>query len=142
MGKPYKFKTTSERSRLMSKIHSTNTKAEIILRKELWREGYRYRINYSKLPGKPDIVLTTLKIAIFIDGEFWHGYEWRKKRKKIKANRAYWIPKIERNILRAKTVNKILKKEGWVVIRFWEHQVKKDAEQCVNKIISYINNKP
>lgn len=139
MGKPFKFKTTSERSRLMSKIRSTNTKAEIVLRKKLWNAGIRYRINYNKLPGKPDIVITKKKIAIFVDGEFWHGYKWKEKKPRIKANREYWIPKIERNISRAKKVNKILKKQGWIAIRFWEQDVKQQIEQCVHKIISMTN---
>ena len=139
MGKEYKFKTTSERSSLMSKIRATDTKAEIMLRKMLWNAGIRYRMNYNKLHGKPDIAITTKKIAIFIDGEFWHGYNWKQKKIRIKANRNYWIPKIERNILRAKEVNKILRKQDWKVMRFWEHQVKKDSLSVVNKIIAALN---
>lgn len=68
----------------MSKIRSKDTKPEILLRKKLWSLGYRYRLNYKKLPGKPDIVLVKYKLAIFIDGEFWHGYKWNEKRRKNK----------------------------------------------------------
>ena len=82
----------------MKSIKSENTKAETLLRKALWHKGYRYYKNYKKLPGKPDIVFIRLKLVIFVDGEFWHGYEWEKNREKIKSNQEYWIPKIERNM--------------------------------------------
>ena len=135
----YKFKTTKERSRLMSKIRSIETSPEIILRKALWSEGIRYRKNYKKISGNPDIAIVNKKIAIFVDGEFWHGYKWKDKRKKIKANRAYWIPKIERNILRDRKNTKKLRKEGWVVIRFWEQRLKKDLIKCLEKIKKELN---
>jgi len=135
----YKFITTKERSRLMSKIRSNETSPEIILRKALWGEGIRYRKNYKKIAGNPDIAIVNKKIAIFVDGEFWHGYKWKDKRKKIKANRAYWIPKIEKNILRDKINTKKLRKEGWVVIRFWEQQLKKDLTKCLKKIKKELN---
>ena len=77
----YDFDTTTERSQLMKKIHSTDTKAEIALRKALWANGIRYRKNYAKLPGKPDIAIVKNKIAIFVDGEFWHGYNWEEKKR-------------------------------------------------------------
>ncbi|MBU0634370.1 MAG: very short patch repair endonuclease, partial [Candidatus Omnitrophica bacterium] len=80
------------------------------------------------------IVLLDKRIAIFVDGEFWHGYRWAEKKKRIKANRKYWIPKIERNIKRDKKNSGLLKKEGWETIRFWEKQVKKDLVKCVKKI--------
>ena len=86
------------------------------------------------MPEKPDIILTKYKIAIFIDGEFWHGYRWEEKKKKLKANRGYWIPKIEKNILRDRQNNRKLKKAGWKVVRFWEHQINKDTEKCLQKI--------
>ena len=77
-------KTTSTRSRMMSNIHSTGGKAEVEVRKQLYRQGIRYRKNYKKLPGRPDIAITKYKIAVFIDGEFWHGYNWKVKRTRIK----------------------------------------------------------
>jgi DNA mismatch endonuclease (patch repair protein) len=117
----------------MSKIRSTNTTPEILLRKFLWAKGFRYR-KKSSLPGKPDIILNNKKIVIFIDGEFWHGYQWNKKRQRIKANREYWIKKIEGNIRRDKSNKKQLIKMGYTVIRFWEHQIKKDIAGCVLKI--------
>ena len=134
------FLTTPERSVLMSKISGVNTKPEQILRKELWKAGFRYRINYTKLPGKPDIVINKKKIIIFVDGEFWHGYNWKNKKNKIKANREFWLPKIERNIQRDKENNRLLTKIGFTVIRFWEHQIKNDLEECIKQIVSIANN--
>ena len=130
----YKFVTTKKRSELMSKIRSNNTSPEVVLRKKLWGAGVRFNRKPSKLPGKPDIVISKHNVIVFIDGEFWHGYDWKKKKKKIKANRGYWIPKIERNVLRDKKANKELRKNGWKVVRFWEHQIKKDTAKCLKKI--------
>jgi DNA mismatch endonuclease (patch repair protein) len=133
------FITTIERSNHMRKIRSFNTKPELKLRKLLWSNGFRYRVNYKKLPGTPDIVFTKYKIAIFIDGEFWHGYNWAVKKEKIKANRGFWIPKIEKNIQRD-IENKIkLEKLGFKVIRFWEAQIKKNLDICYQNIIDQIN---
>lgn len=130
----YKFVTSKKRSELMSKIRSNNTKPELILRSGLWGKGIRFSRKCSKLPGKPDIVLDKYKTAVFIDGEFWHGYRWQQKKKKIKSNRRYWIPKIERNIARDKKYNKELKKAGWRVVRFWQKQIIKDLPKCLKKI--------
>jgi len=102
MKSKHDFVTTRNRSDLMRKIKGVITEAKIIIRKELWKLGYRYRINVKSLPGKPDIVLNKYKLIIFIDGEFWHGYNWLEKKQKIKTNRKYWIKKIERNIERDK----------------------------------------
>jgi DNA mismatch endonuclease (patch repair protein) len=118
----------------MSKIRSSNTKPEKVLQRELWGEGLRFSRRVSKLPGKPDIVLNKHKAIIFIDGEFWHGYHWNQKKKKLKANRSYWIPKIERNILRDKRNNIKLRRLGWKVIRFWEHEINKDLPRCIKRI--------
>ena len=74
------------------------------------------------------------KINVFVDGEFWHGYQWERKRRRLKANRSYWIPKIERNVLRDRKYNRMLKREGWKVLRFWQHKIKEDLSRCVQKI--------
>lgn len=121
----------------MSKIKSQNTKPELKLKKTLWNLGFRYRKNVKKLPGTPDIVFPKDKIVIFVDGEFWHGYNWEEKKTKIKTNRDFWIPKIERNIQRDKRNNQLLSESGWYVLRFWEHEIKKDFEDCINQIINY-----
>ena len=123
----------------MARIKSEDTKPEIKLRKFLWSLGIRYRKNVKKLSGTPDIVISKYKLAIFVDGEFWHGYNWDEKKEKIKSNRDFWIPKIERNIQRDKAVNEYYSKSGWKVMRFWEHEVNKEFGVCVNRIISYID---
>ncbi|NLF42606.1 MAG: very short patch repair endonuclease [Bacteroidales bacterium] len=132
------FYTTKQRSELMGKIKSRNTKPEIKLKKALWNLGFRYRKNYKDLPGCPDIVFIKHKLAIFVDGEFWHGYNWPEKNAKIKTNRDFWIPKIERNIQRDEQINQLLMDMGWNVIRFWEHEIKKDFNNCIEKIASYL----
>jgi DNA mismatch endonuclease, patch repair protein len=132
------FYTTKERSVLMGKIKSKNTKPEQKLRKILWALGLRYRLNVKSLPGKPDIVLRKYKLVIFIDGEFWHGYNWQEKKDKIKSNRAFWIPKIERNIQRDMEVNQQLIQMGFTVIRFWDHQINKDFNWCLQIILDSI----
>ena len=122
----------------MSKIKGVNTSPEILLRKQLWKLGIRYRLNVSKLPGKPDIVISKHKLVIFIDGEFWHGYNWEEKKPKIKANREYWIKKIEGNMSRDIVNNQSLEASGFIVLRFWERQIKKDLNSCVSEIIKHI----
>ena len=134
------FYTSKQRSDLMSKIKSQNTKPELKLRKALWGLGFRYRKNVKKMPGSPDIVFTRGKLVIFVDGEFWHGYRWDEKKVKIKTNRNFWIPKIERNMQRDEINNQLLSSEGWCVMRIWEHEVKKELDICINRIISYLEN--
>ena len=135
--------TKEYRSKMMSKIRSTGGKAETLLAKSLWHEGIRYYKNYKKLPGKPDIAITKYKIAVFVDGEFWHGYNWEdQKEKRIHTNRDYWIPKIEKNMKRDKKVNQELENMGWTVIRFWEkHDVWKNLDGCVKRIQNEITKK-
>jgi DNA mismatch endonuclease (patch repair protein) len=133
------FYTTKERSKLMSKIRSRETKPEIRLRKALWHLGIRYRKNVKKLPGTPDIVISKYKLIIFIDGEFWHGYNWKEKKKKIKSNRDFWIPKIERNMQRDRNNNDTLKQEGWTVLRFWDWQINKEFRSCLDQILTKVS---
>jgi DNA mismatch endonuclease (patch repair protein) len=132
------FYTTKARSSLMAKIKSKDTKPEVALRHALWHSGLRYRKQSKKLPGNPDIVNKKLKIAIFIDGEFWHGYNWEDKKNKIKTNRDFWIPKIERNMQRDHENSKKLADLGYTVFRFWEHEIKKNLEGCVLMIMNYV----
>lgn len=115
-------------------MHLKHGKAETILAKSLWHKGFRYRLNYKKLPGSPDIAITKYQIAIFVDGEFWHGYDWEHKREKLKANRLYWIEKIEENMARDIRVDRALYSQGWTVLRFWERDVKKDLENCIQAV--------
>ncbi len=120
----------------MKNIHGKDTKIEVILRKALWSKGYRYRKNYKKLPGSPDIALTKYKIAIFCDGEFFHGKDWDtlKKRLEKSNNSEFWINKISRNIERDDEINKKLDFEGWTVIRFWGEDIKKHTDECVKVV--------
>ena len=117
--------TKEQRHKNMKNIHGKDTKIEVILRKALWNKGYRYRKNYKILPGSPDIVLTKYKIAIFCDGEFFHGKDWDtlKQRLEKSNNSEYWISKISRNKERDDEINKKLNFEGWTVIRFWGEDI-------------------
>lgn len=133
----YKFKTDSRTSRRMARVHATEGKDEVIIRRILWKNGIHYRKNYKDLPGKPDIAITKYKVAVFIDGEFWHGYDWENYQKHIKSNRDYWIPKIERNMKRDKEVNAQLEAMGWTVLRFWSKQVLKNPEYYAELIMLY-----
>ncbi|QLE01402.1 very short patch repair endonuclease [Galbibacter sp. BG1] len=132
------FYTTKRRSKIMSRIKGKNSKPEMIFRRALWAKGIRYRINNKNLPGKPDISIKKYKLAIFIDGEFWHGYNWDVKKNTIKSNRGFWIPKIERNIQRDKEVNKQLEEMGYTVLRFWEKEVKTNLKKCINDVLVYL----
>ncbi len=126
--------TKEQRTKNMKAIKGKDTKIEILLRKALWEKGYRYRKNYNKLIGKPDIVVPKYKLVIFCDSEFWHGKDWEERSKSIKTNREYWIKKIERNIERDKEVSEKLKSDGWKVIRFWGKDILKKLEFCIQEI--------
>lgn len=126
-----------QRHRAMSNIRSQNTSIEVKLRKALWHKGYRYRKNYASLPGKPDIVLTKYRIAIFCDSEFFHGKDWYtvlQPRLRKGNNAEFWEKKIVRNMERDEENNKKLLYLGWTVIRFWGDEITKDVEKCVKVI--------
>ncbi len=129
------FYTTPERSKIMGKIRGKNTKPELAFRKALYASGYRYRIDHKKLPGRPDIALCKYKIAIFIDGEYWHGHNWEERKPKVITNRAFWIAKIERNMQRDQEVNIALVNLGYAVFRFWESEVHKELDRCLKEVI-------
>ena len=134
--------TQEQRRRNMQHIRSEDTSIEILLRKKLWEKGYRYRKNLNNLPGKPDIVLTKYKIAVFCDGEFFHGKNWEILQPKLEKsnNSKYWIKKISRNMERDDEVNKKLLFLGWPVIRFWGKDIIKDVDGCVSVIEEVIFN--
>ncbi|MCJ7465484.1 MAG: very short patch repair endonuclease [Maribacter sp.] len=132
------FYTTPERSKIMGKIRGKNTKPELAFRKALYAAGYRYRIDYKKLPGKPDIAMHKYKTAIFIDGEYWHGHNWEERKPNVKTNRVFWIAKIERNMQRDQEVNTALNKLGYTVFRFWEKEIHKELDCCLQKVISHL----
>ena len=128
--------TKEQRHKNMKNIRGKDTKIEVILRKALWNKGYRYRKNYKKLPGSPDIVLTKYKIAIFCDGEFFHGKDWEilKPRLEKSNNSEFWISKISGNRERDSEINKKLLFMGWTVIRFWGNDIKKNPDECIRVI--------
>ncbi len=128
--------TKEQRRKAMQNVKSTDTSIELQLRKTLWRKGYRYRKNDARLPGKPDIVLTKQKIAIFCDSEFWHGKDWEvlKPRLERGSNSEFWVGKITRNKDRDDEVNKKLFFLGWTVIRFWGKEIMKNTDECVRVI--------
>lgn len=128
--------TKEQRSKTMSHIHKKDTSIELKLRKALWHKGYRYRKNYSKLPGSPDIALTKYKIAIFCDSEFFHGKDWEVLKPKLEKgnNSEYWVKKISRNIERDKEKDQALLFLGWTIIHFWGKEITKNVDECVRVI--------
>lgn len=122
----------------MSRIRGKNTGLELALRKALAERGVTYRLYSSKVFGHPDICIQKLRIAIFCDSEFWHGYRFQENQSKIRSNRSYWIPKIERNIARDEEVNAKLKQEGYLVLRYWGKQIEKDLDKVVDEILFHI----
>ncbi len=132
------FYTSKERSMHMSKIRGKSTKPELFFRKVLFQAGVRYRVNVKSLPGKPDIANKSKRFVVFIDGEFWHGFKWEEKKPKIKANRGFWIPKIERNMQRDRENDRQLMKMGYKVFRFWEYEIKKETGECLKQVLEYL----
>lgn len=127
-------KTREQISYNMRNVKNKDSKIELMLRRELWKRNIRYRKNVNGIYGKPDIAFKVKKVAVFVDSEFWHGFNWSEKQKGIKSNREFWIAKIERNMERDLEVNKHLQSEGWLVLRFWGNEIKKDVISCADRI--------
>ena len=127
-------KTKEQISYNMQQVKNKDSKIEVLLRKELWARGLRYRKNVNRIYGKPDIVFIGKKVAVFCDSEFWHGYNWEERKKDFKSHQEFWIPKIERNMERDAEVTAKLESEGWTVIRFWGNEIKKNTAQCADII--------
>ena len=127
-------KTKEQISYNMQQVKNKDSKIEVLLRKELWSRGIRYRKNVNRIYGKPDIVFIGKKVAVFCDSEFWHGYNWEERKKDFKSHQEFWIPKIERNMERDAEVTTKLESEGWTVIRFWGNEIKKNTAQCADII--------
>ncbi|SPH08370.1 Very short patch repair protein [Lactiplantibacillus plantarum] len=134
MKHPKSYDTNSATRKRMSNVHLKRGKTENKLALALWHQGIRYRRNYKELPGSPDIAITKYKIAIFIDGEFWHGQDWDNRKKRLKRNRDYWIKKIEENMARDKRDDALLQEVGWLPLHFWEKTVLKNLDYCVELI--------
>lgn len=128
--------TKKKRSEIMANIRAKDTEPEKaffkLLSSEFYPKDFRYRKHYGKLPGKPDVVFVAQKLAIFIDGEFWHGYRFNKQKSRLPKR--YWINKIERNIQRDREINRKLRKTGWAVLRFWGHNIKKNPGKIIGRI--------
>ncbi|MCK5123523.1 MAG: very short patch repair endonuclease [Candidatus Pacebacteria bacterium] len=129
--------TPEKRSEIMSKIRSKNTKAEILVFKELQRRKIYFQKHYKRAVGSPDIALPRKKKVVFIDGDFWHGYQFSKQKKRLPKK--YWQEKIENNIKRDRRTRAKLKREGWQVLRVWEHEVLKNFDKTAEKISSFLD---
>ena len=133
--------TKEQRKKNMQAVKATGSKIEIALANMLFARGLRYRKNDKTVFGKPDLTFKKYKIAVFIDGGFWHGKDWETKKNDHKTNQEFWYKKIERNIERDKEVNEELSKQGWEVLRFWGDEIEKNLENCVLKIEETINSR-
>ena len=131
--------TDEQRSYTMSRIRGKGTSIERMLSHALWHRGLRFRKNSRYVYGHPDISVKKYRIAIFCDGDFWHGYDWENRQADIKSNRDYWIPKIERNIAKDTEVNHALEAMGWTVIRIWEHEIRRDPDGVADMIMRLID---
>jgi len=121
----------------MSKIRSKNTKAELIVFRELRKRKIYFQKHYKKAAGSPDIAFPRKKMAIFIDGDFWHGRNFAKDKNRLPKK--YWREKIGTNILRDKKKGARLKRKGWKILRLWESDILKDEENALSKIISFLD---
>lgn len=132
-----KLETTIKRSKIMKSIKGSDTGIEVRLRKALWHKGIRYRKNFKVFDCHPDIVITKYKIAVFCDGNFWHGKDLQKR--PIKHNSSYWNEKIRRNVERDLENTIELRDNGWIVLRFWEDDIQNNLPNCVDDVLRYIS---
>lgn len=124
-----------KRSEIMSRVRNKDTDIELVLRRRLWAAGCRYRVHY-KVIGSPDIAFVKRKVAVFCDGDFWHGRRYFQDRGKYKR---FWKEKILKNINRDKEVTRTLKRTGWAVLRFWKSDILMNPDQCVRKVVSIMS---
>lgn len=134
-------------SEIMRRVRSKDTSPEIIFRKALWSKGIRYNLHANNLPGKPDIVITSKKLVIFIDGDFWHGGQWRRRNLSSLDQqfqnihtKEYWLTKIQKNINRDCRVTTSLLSQGWTVLRFWESEVRRNLDYCIKTTQKALDN--
>jgi len=133
--------TAEQRHKNMQAIRNKDSDIELLLRRELWKRGIRYRKNVKSVLGHPDIAFIGKRVAVFCDSEFWHGYDWENRKNDIHTRREFWIPKIERNIQRDIEVTEGLQNEGWIVLRFWGKDIKKNVSECADIIEKTIRNR-
>ena len=128
----------NKRSEIMRQVKGRDTTPEMSLRKALWRRGIRgWRIHQKGLPGSPDVVFNKYKLAIFVDGCFWHGCSNCYRRPKSRQD--YWDKKLLKNVARDRENDRALFELGWVVLRFWEHEVIKDIDTCILSVVELLN---
>lgn len=138
--KEYRSRDPAVTSAMMSKVKSKDSKAELALRRELWRRGLRYRLHYKRLPGKPDLVFVGARVAVFVDGDFWHGRSFIEGgeaalRATIRGKRQdWWVAKIMRTVERDRKVTETLQEDGWKVLRLWESEIKADVAKAADAV--------
>jgi DNA mismatch endonuclease (patch repair protein) len=123
--------TAAQRSLTMARIRSRDTKPELIVRRLLHARGLRYRTHLRALPGRPDLVFTGPKVAVFIDGDFWHGWRFSQWKEKLTP---YWRDKIEGNRRRDARNVRLLRRDGWTVVRLWEQEIEADPSRCADRV--------
>ena len=128
--------TPAQRSFTMSRIRSKDTTPELMVRRLAHARGLRFRKHVSALPGTPDLAFFGSRVAVFVDGDFWHGWRFPVWQGKLTS---YWSRKIERNRQRDRRNHASLRRRGWVVLRIWEHQVRGDPGQCIDRIESAVD---
>lgn len=133
-------KTPEQITKNMKAVKCKGSEIEVMLMKELWSRGLRYRKNVKTIFGKPDIAFIGKKVAVFCDSEFWHGYNWEERKHDFKSHQEFWIPKIERNMERDKEVTKVLEDDGWTVLRFWGKEIKKNLSECADIVEKAVRN--
>jgi DNA mismatch endonuclease (patch repair protein) len=127
------FVSKETRSKIMSSIRSKNTSIDVKMAKMLRKAGIKFR-RYPKMSGNPDFIVRDKRILIFCDGDFWHGYDYKKRKKELPV---FWRKKIENNVKRDKRNGLLLRKMGWKVVRLWEHEINNSPEKCINKVLQY-----
>jgi DNA mismatch endonuclease (patch repair protein) len=139
-----RFRPSSDEASLTkSRNRAINTKAELVLRRVLWKRGLRYRLHKRDLPGRPDLIFSAARVIIFVDGDFWHGRRWASRRERLLRghNAAYWVPKIQANIRRDRRNTRKLTALGWHVIRVWETDVLKDTQAVADHVESALRSR-
>lgn len=131
--------TPEQRSYCMSRIKGKDTGLETRVRSELHKRGFRFRKHFKELPGKPDVVFTKAKVAVFIDGDFWHGYRFPAWEHKVSD---FWKTKISKNRERDAKNHRRLRDMGWTVIHLWQHDLERDFEASIGKIVSALKKEP
>lgn len=137
MKHPKHYDSTAETRKRMARVRLKGGPSERSLALALWHKGFRYRLNYKGLPGSPDVAILKHKIAVFVDGEFWHGKDWGERKKRLRRNRNYWIQKIEENMSRDARDDAKLRAMGWIPVHFWEKDVKGHLDYCVELVMYF-----